>query len=111
MNDATDSIYRDPRMTRRTRRECLDWAMAFGCPLCGQNITTPPAPFLTWRMVRMNGGAGQYEPFDLQDGVKVVQLTNGMLQDRFAALCGMCYPRLATTDGIARLISVVNAGD
>ncbi len=81
-------------MTASQHQEMLDVAQAFGCALCGSNVTTEH-PLVPGESLR-------------SPSAKIVRLTNGAFQDRFVVVCGECYPRLATVEGIVELTKSVN---
>lgn len=79
--------------------DALDRAQAFGCPLCGASVTDG------------SRGEGDAEIGPVVWPLKsahMVQLTNGEFVDRYVIVCGECWPRLATSEGIAELTAKVN---
>lgn len=101
MNRATTKLYSDA-VPERLRRECLDYAMAFGCAMCGMDVTEIPRH--EYAIVN-----GERRPLlGLRAEADLVQLANEQLHDRYVVLCIACYKTLETEEGILRLVAAVN---
>lgn len=105
MNTATQKLY-DNQISAVLRRECFDYAMAFGCPLCECNITEES----TSEYVIVAGRS--FPVLGLLDGTQLIHFGSldsmGVIEDRYVAVCDKCYPRLATPDGLGELSDKVN---
>ena len=88
---------------QRLHREALDTAQAFGCAMCGGNVTEILHHVTGYNPTVVDAGVVSLKPW-----AKFVLLTNGTFQDRAAAVCDKCYPKLATPDGINELTQKVN---